>query len=318
MTRNICITSADGQTGHLTAELLLTYDTFRTKFNNLICLAADPTKCSDLESNGAKIFPLDAPASELKKAKVDTIFLIPPASKDKVEIVKSAIATAKKAGVQNVVLLSSAGADMADPQDQPRLREFIDMEQMCLEQKGIPDSELAHSPCVIRAGFYAENLLLYTEEAQAQGKLPLPIGPNHKFAPVALGDVALLAANILISSGPHGLSDNVRGQLIVLTGPMLAAGEELATAASDGGGAKLKYEDISEDEAMKLLSKHPEVDDSEKEYLLEYYGLVREGRMNYISTIAFNAVTGQSPMAPEEFFKTYAAEFQKRKKRRIH
>ena len=38
-----------------------------------------------------------------------------------------------------------------------------------------------------RAGFYAENLLLYAPQAKEEGVLPLPIGENHKFAPVALG-----------------------------------------------------------------------------------------------------------------------------------
>lgn len=70
------------------------------------------------------------------------------------------------------------------------------------------------------AGFYAENLLLYNKEAQSTGKLPLPIGNYHKFAPVALGDIAHIAAAILTSEGPHGLSDQFRGQMIVATGPM--------------------------------------------------------------------------------------------------
>jgi hypothetical protein len=38
-----------------------------------------------------------------------------------------------------------------------------------------------------RAGFYAENLLLYTEQVRGEGLLPLPIGESHKFAPIALG-----------------------------------------------------------------------------------------------------------------------------------
>lgn len=38
-----------------------------------------------------------------------------------------------------------------------------------------------------RAGFYAENLLLYAPQAKEEGILPLPIGENHKFAPVVLG-----------------------------------------------------------------------------------------------------------------------------------
>jgi len=68
------------------------------------------------------------------------------------------------------------------------------------------------------AGFYAENLLLYNKQAQDKRKLPLPIGPTHKFAPVSLGDIALLAAHVVTESGPHGLGDKVWGQLITVTG----------------------------------------------------------------------------------------------------
>lgn len=37
------------------------------------------------------------------------------------------------------------------------------------------------------AGFYAENLLLYAPQAKDEKILPIPIGRNHKFAPIALG-----------------------------------------------------------------------------------------------------------------------------------
>jgi hypothetical protein len=40
---------------------------------------------------------------------------------------------------------------------------------------------------VCSAGFYMENLLLYGPQARQELKLPLPIGENHKFAPIALG-----------------------------------------------------------------------------------------------------------------------------------
>jgi hypothetical protein len=62
-------------------------------------------------------------------------------------------------------------------------------------------------------------------------------------------------------------------------------------------------------EAKSLLQAQAESDPSEIEYLLEYYSLVREGKTNYISTLAFNAVTGQQPQEPVEFFKIYADEF---------
>jgi uncharacterized protein YbjT (DUF2867 family) len=98
----------------------------------------------------------------------------------------------------------------------------------------------------ISAGFYAENLLLYTKQAQGEGKLPIPIGPDNKFSPVALGDVAQLAAHVLTSVGPHGLADQFRGQMIVQTGPAMVAGPELAEAASQALGTKMEFESITE------------------------------------------------------------------------
>lgn len=97
-----------------------------------------------------------------------------------------------------------------------------------------------------RAGFYAENILLYAEQAKTTGKLPLPLGAGNKFAPVALGDVAQVAAYVLTGEGPHGFSDEHRGQLMVVTGPLLMAGDDLADVASKSLGMKLQYEEISE------------------------------------------------------------------------
>ena len=122
------------------------------------------------------------------------------------KITRQLIEAAKKAQtVQNLVLLSNAGADYAERNTQPRLREFIDLETLAMQAKGKPSSgDTGYSQCVIRAGFYAENLLLYTKQAPGGGELPIPIGGKHKFAPIALGDVAQLAAFVVTSEGPHG------------------------------------------------------------------------------------------------------------------
>lgn len=59
-----------------------------------------------------------------------------------------------------------------------------------------------------------------------------------------------------------------------------------------------------------MLNSQSDSDESEKQYLLEYYSLVREGKTNYISTLAFHDITGTHPQEPLEFFKVYAKEFQ--------
>ena len=67
-------------------------------------------------------------------------------------------------------------------------------------------------------------------------------------------------------------------------------------------------------EAKRVLKAQSDSDDSEQQYLLEYYSLVREGKTNYISTTAFHDVTGTHPTEPTEFFKLYETELRPRKK----
>lgn len=128
-------------------------------------------------------------------------------------------------------------------------------------------------------------------------------------APVSLGDVAQLAAHVLVGQGKNGFDDRHRGQLMVLTGPRLCAGSELASVASGVLGVELQFEDISESEAKKVLKAQSDSDPSELLYLLEYYSLVREGKTNYISTSTFVNVTGNHPQEPQDFFKAYADTF---------
>ncbi|POY75876.1 hypothetical protein BMF94_0959 [Rhodotorula taiwanensis] len=311
--RVIAVSAAEGYTGSALLELLAS-DQFKDGYAKLVGLTfgepKEDTKAI-LEETGVETMMVDkVDENKLKELGVDTLCLIPPASKEKMELVKHVLELGKKAkSVQNMVLVSSAGADYAERDKQPRLREFIDLEVLAMQPKSDPSTgDTGHSPCIVRAGFYMENLLLYSKQAQGEGQLPIPIDPDHKFAPVALGDVALLLATILVSKGPHGLGDEVRGQLIVCTGPQLVAGPELAEAASQALGTKLEFSSVTEAQAKKILgSEGEELDDD---------SLVRDGKTNYVaSPPAFKMVTGQDLTLPTDWFQSYQDSF-KRKKRR--
>ncbi|KAI0684966.1 NAD-P-binding protein [Cerioporus squamosus] len=322
-TRRILVTAGEGQTGRLIIDLLATDDDYTSKYDELTALVFSEEAKSILEEyEVVKVIVYDPNDEEMlvkSMELVDTCLLIPPARKDKAKITRQLLEAAKKAKtVQNLVLLSSAGADYAERDKQPRLREFIDLEVLAMQPKGDESTgDTGHSPCIIRAGFYAENLLLYTKQAQGEGKLPIPIGENHKFAPVALGDVAQVAAHVVTSEGPHGLADDVRSQVLVVTGPQLVAGPELAQAASQALGTKMEFEAIDEAKAKKILNspQGAEVDEAEREYLLEYYSLVREGKTNYTATAAMLAYFGTRGQEPTEFFSTYSEEFKPKKRR---
>jgi len=194
MSRKVCVTAAEGNTGFLIAELLLTDDKFKSKVDSVIGLTMHPgvAKAKELGKLGAIIVPhkpgsMREMVKTLKETGADTICLVPPAHKEKFDICVELVNAAKKANIPNVLLISSAGCDLAERDKQPRLREFVDIETLVLSTKGDSTTSTGHSPCVIRAGFYAENLLLYSPQAKKDGTIPAPVGQDNKFAPVALG-----------------------------------------------------------------------------------------------------------------------------------
>lgn len=77
--------------------------------------------------------------------------MIPPTHVDKFDITLEMIQAAKESGtVQNVLFISSAGADLAERDKQPRLREFVDLETEVMKTKGDPNTPLGHSPVILR------------------------------------------------------------------------------------------------------------------------------------------------------------------------
>jgi hypothetical protein len=157
MSRNICITAVEGHTGSLIAELLATNHRFSSKVDSITGLSMHhaSAKCKELAHLGVNIVP-HKPGREkemvksLKKLGCDTICLIPPAHKEKFDITVELIEATKKANIPNVCFLSSAGADLADEKNQPRLREFIYLETMVLSAKGDSSTSTGMSPVVIR------------------------------------------------------------------------------------------------------------------------------------------------------------------------
>lgn len=161
MSRNVCITSVEGNTGFLIAKLLLSDENFSKAIGTVSGLTLNPNaeRCRDLNQLGATIVPhqpgrVKNVAASLKNANADTVCLVPPASQHKIDVTAELIEAAKMADIPNIVFLSAAGCDLAERDRQPRLREFIDLEALILGTKGDPVTRTGHSPVVIRYGLY--------------------------------------------------------------------------------------------------------------------------------------------------------------------
>jgi nucleoside-diphosphate-sugar epimerase len=157
MSRKVCVTAADGNTGFALIELLLTHSDFKKGVDAVVGLTLHPSsaKAKELGKLGANIIAHKhgherEMVKTLKEAGCDTLCLIPPTHAEKYDIVVELINASKKANVQNVLFISSAGSDLAERDQQPRLREFIDLETLVLSSKGDPNTSLGHSPVVLR------------------------------------------------------------------------------------------------------------------------------------------------------------------------
>jgi hypothetical protein len=157
MPRNICITAVDGHTGFAISELLLTNDNFKKKIGTVVGLSLRPNHahCKELSQMGAKIIPhkpgkLREMVKNLKDTAADTLCLIPPAHKEKLDITAELIEAAKKAGIPNTCLISTAGCDVAEAEKQPHLRSFVQLEALFMSAKGDSSTSTGTSPVIIR------------------------------------------------------------------------------------------------------------------------------------------------------------------------
>ena len=156
MSRNLIITTGEGQTGHLIVELLLSDPQFSDKLKALHVTTFNPEHPHITEmADRVSVIPAvpgkkDELVKSMKDANADTIMIIPPSVENKLEVTKEMIEATKEAGIPNVVLLSSAGCDLAERDTQPRLREFVDIETLVMQSKGDTETETGHSPCIIR------------------------------------------------------------------------------------------------------------------------------------------------------------------------
>lgn len=157
MPRKLCITSVDGHTGFLVAELILTDKSFKNAISSVIGLTLNPdaVHCQELTDLGAKIVAYKPgrvrnTAASLQQIGADAMALIPPAHKEKFDITVEMIEATKQANVPNVCFVSSAGCDYAERDKQPHLRGFIDLEAAFLRSKGDPSTSTGHSPVVVR------------------------------------------------------------------------------------------------------------------------------------------------------------------------
>jgi len=285
MTPKILITSGEGFTGYYCVREL-------SKENVELHVSATNVKeVKDLEEMKVKVHKVnvqDKSSIENAMKGMDSCLLIPPATKDKVEISKRFIDAAKSAGVKNAVMISSLG--LYDSEHRA-LHAFKLIEDYAMEA-GIENL------CILRTAFYVQNVLLYKQQILEKSELPAPAGKG-KFAPINLKDIAKLCA-LALKKVP--MDPQHRNQVYTLTGAESLSLDEMCQRASKVLGKNLRYKEISDEEAKKILSTIEWLDPSEAEVLLESYDLVRKNKLDMVSN-DFQHLCGSPPSPIDEFWK---------------
>jgi len=222
---------------------------------------------------------------------VERFFLLPPPTADQVELARLLLDAAQKAGVQQVVQLSAAGAGR-DSQI------TIDRRHHEIEQL-VAASGLSY--VVLRPEGFMQNFATqHCETIRDEGKIYMPLA-EAQVAYIDVRDIAAAAATLLTTdSAAHA------GQAYHLTGPAALSGQQVAEALSQATGRTITYVPISDDEARAAMQDLP------AERVQEMLELYADYRAGHAAAVAQEVATlaGHAPHTIQQFAHDYQAQFQ--------
>lgn len=235
MNNRILIIGATGNNGVATLNAL-----FAKQDNNVTVRAAvrNQQKAEELEQRyptiETVILDLDKPETlPAALADVSKVFIIPGNVENRAQHAKSVIDAAKNSGsVEHVVLYSVVGAEWEAILFAKQFREA----EKYLEASGLTWTHL-------RTIWFQENFLGWAEDIK-NGQFYFGVR-DGLFAPLNVGDIGEIAANILTIEGHDNKAYNI-------TGPELMSGQQLADEFSIVTGKTVQY--VSPPEEATLAS----------------------------------------------------------------
>jgi uncharacterized protein YbjT (DUF2867 family) len=225
---------------------------------------------------------------------VDKLFLLTPFQSNMVELSSNLVNVAKKkktGAVKHIVKLSVMGAD-ADPGiTGGRLHRQA---ENIIEESGI-------SYTFLRPNFFMQNFInFFSQTIKEQDAFYVPAG-DGKVSFVDVRDIAGVAVQALLNESKHGQ------KAYNITGPNAISYTQAAEILSNEVGRKIKYLDISEDQAREGM-KAIGMDEWFINSMMELFSITRAGYVSDVSS-AIEEVTGKKPITFSEFAKDYSGAF---------
>src|ERR671919_770344 len=223
---------------------------------------------------------------------IDRLFLLTPFQSNMVQLSSNLVNVAKKIGVvKHIVKLSVMGAD-ADPGiTGGRLHRQA---ENIIEESGI-------SYTFLRPNFFMQNFINYfSQTIKEQDAFYVPAG-DGKVSFVDVRDIAAVAVQALLNESKHGQ------KAYNITGPDAISYAQAAEILSNEIGRKIKYVDISEDQAREGM-KAIGMDEWFINSMMELFDITRAGYVSDVSS-AIEEVTGKKPINFSQFAKDYSSAF---------
>ena len=285
MAITILITGATGNVGSEIVKKLQKEDV------HIRAAARNRDKAKDMNWRNVDIvdFNYEKPETFARAVKdVDIVFVTaPPVRSDNDKLIIPFIDAAKKAGIKYIVNLAAMGVEHAD-NPMRRIEQHI-------EQSGIPHTFL-------RPNWYMQNFATFEADGIVNmDSINLPAG-DAKTSFFDTRDLAAVAVKALMENGHQN-------RIMTLTGSESLDHFQVADLIGKACGRKIKYNQVSEDDARNWLKEQGWPNDNING-MLGLYAIVRAGYTAPI-TQDFKKFMGREPITFEKFAKDYASTWQK-------
>jgi len=274
----ILITGATGKTGSATAKSL------GEKGERFRALIRNEEKKEGLESLGGEVVIGSIENTDVVNQSmqgVKTVLVLLPNSESQLALEKQLVDSAKQAGVERIVKMSSIEATPDATSPIPKLH--LESEEY------IKQSGLAWT--MIKPNFYMQNLLASAGTIKDQGKIFLPMGEG-KTGMIDTTDVGKVIAKVLSEDGHESMNHEI-------TGPEILSFYEVAEIFSKALGKQVDYVDVPMDAYKETLGQFL-TNQWHLDAVIDLFKGIAEGGIED-KTNTFNELTGETPKSLSQF-----------------
>ena len=280
-----------GLTGAVGTEIIKLLPEYGIRARGLV---RNSDKAEAIRQAGVEVIPGSLEDEDAVSAAVqgcDRAFLLMANSRQQLELERSFVDAAVKAGVGHIVKMSANGADS---NSKALLKRYHGDSEQYIRESGLWYT-------LVRPNFFMQNMLHVAASIVAEDKFYMPMR-DGQVGIIDVRDVARFVLDVLTGSGHDGMTYEI-------TGPELVSFHDIASQLSEVMGREISYIDQPAAEfKQSLLQWVP--DDWYVETVSQLFELIALGSGALLNN-EYTRVTGRAPTTLRQFFRDYSPSFEK-------